>query len=78
MKKEQILEAFQQLLDEKPVEYITIDKTEFIDKMDELISTAKEDVEYCEEVKFTSLLIENQGYLRGLMAALEHFNFIYE
>lgn len=78
MTKEQISEYFQELLNEKLVEYINLDKTEFIDKMDELISEAKEDVEYCEEGKFTALLIENQGYLRGLMTALEHFNFIYE
>lgn len=76
--KEQILESFQQLLDEKPVEHINVDKTDFLEEMNQLICKAKDDIVYSEENSFTAAQIESQGYLRGLMAALEHFNFIYE
>lgn len=78
MTREQILESFHQLLDEKPVEYINVDKTDFLEKMNELILEAKGDIDYGEENSFSVGQIESQGYLRGLMAALEHFNFIYE
>jgi len=78
MTREQILESFQQLLDEKPVEHIYVETETFIAMMNRLIQESRERLELYVENKLLTAQIREEGILEGSIIALDNFNFIYK